>query len=32
MLIVITKDPVIVKFRQQPHSGAPAWGPVHILD
>jgi hypothetical protein len=32
MLIVITKDPVIVEFRKKAHSGAPAWGPVHFID
>lgn len=32
MLIVITKDPVIVAFRKKAHSGALAWAPVHFLD
>lgn len=32
MLIVITKDPVIVNFRQQATAGEAAWGPIHVIN
>jgi len=32
MLIVITKDPVIVNFRQQAGAGEAAWGPIHVIN